>query len=253
MLSDLIVSLGPNCRNTWNLRNRYGFSRSYPFDWWITPASSMLKMLDPTFQFHVEMDDLIITRSEVGKQNSVYNKKLCMLHHHDFSRNDGNVVSINQQQIDNVNSKYKFLFERFHQDIEQAQKPVFVMNGLLNQQHVIPPEDDQIVPAPLPSANYILENLHKYFGDKCRLVVIDVYNGEHIKSDYYSVIRFTDNGHRYNMPSSQTYAEPVHVFEQAYDHVGLTLAPSSIQLAENNASDLAISNNQPKVIPTTQL
>ena len=248
MVSDLIVSLGPNCRNTWNLRNRFGFSRSYPFDWWITPAASMLKMLDPEFKFHVEMDDLIVTQPPGNEQNSVYNRKLCMLHHHDFYREDGQVREVTQEQVDNINKKYQFLFERFHTDIGKSENPTFVMNGTLNQPHVIPPEDDKIVPAATPNPKYILETLNKYFGDKCNLIVVDVYDGQHLRNGKCNVLRFPDNGHRYGLSANETYAEPVHVFEQAYDFVQLELSPSSVQLADKTSSDITISNNQPKVV-----
>jgi putative papain-like cysteine peptidase DUF1796 len=59
-----IVSLGGNCRVTYNLRKTFDFDSAYPFDWWICPLKSATaflvdpdldalydpKLLEPIFQ-----------------------------------------------------------------------------------------------------------------------------------------------------------------------------------------------------------
>ncbi len=43
---DEIISLGNHCRVAYNLRRTFGITRAFPFDWWITPASSLVAFLD---------------------------------------------------------------------------------------------------------------------------------------------------------------------------------------------------------------
>jgi hypothetical protein len=40
-----IVSLGYRCRTTQRLREHYGFKTAFPFDWWITPLESAVRVL----------------------------------------------------------------------------------------------------------------------------------------------------------------------------------------------------------------
>ena len=40
-----IVSLGYRCRTTQRLREHYGFKTAFPFDWWITPLGSAVRVL----------------------------------------------------------------------------------------------------------------------------------------------------------------------------------------------------------------
>jgi hypothetical protein len=40
-----IVSLGHRCRTTQRLREHYGFKTAFPFDWWITPLQSAVRVL----------------------------------------------------------------------------------------------------------------------------------------------------------------------------------------------------------------
>ena len=40
-----IVSLGYRCRTTQRLREHYGFKTAFPFDWWITPLASAVRVL----------------------------------------------------------------------------------------------------------------------------------------------------------------------------------------------------------------
>jgi Putative papain-like cysteine peptidase (DUF1796) len=40
-----VVSLGGSCQASYNLRRYYDFSTAYPFDWWITPLSAVIRLL----------------------------------------------------------------------------------------------------------------------------------------------------------------------------------------------------------------
>ena len=130
IITDLLFSLGPNCKNTWNLRNYFGSERAYPFDWWTTPAKSMLQMIEEGFEFHVRREDLFL--SPTTEHNTVYNYKYNLLHHHDFPRTWGEypgvIFSVTRSDIKAINRKYTFLFNRLFHDVKQAEKPIAVVN-----------------------------------------------------------------------------------------------------------------------------
>ncbi len=225
MKSDLIFSLGPNCRNTWNLRNYFGDSRAYPFDWWITPARSMLKMIDPNFRFHIDREDLYLTPT--NEHNTVYNYKLNILHHHDFQRQYGQypgvIFSISCEEIENINAKYSFLFARLHDDIKSSSAPIAIINGVFSGF-----ETCYKGILTNPNLNTFISHcdlageVREIFGKKLRLVFITI--GQHCFEEY-------EWGWNIELPDNKKYEgdvdfqEPIHVFSEAYKRLGLVLSP----------------------------
>ncbi len=51
---DLVFSPGPQLQEQLAPSQLLRCERAYAFDWWITPARSMLAMLEPGFRFHLE-------------------------------------------------------------------------------------------------------------------------------------------------------------------------------------------------------
>ena len=47
---DLVFSAGPYCRSAFHLRRLFNQSQAFPFDWWVTPASSLQRMLHPDYR-----------------------------------------------------------------------------------------------------------------------------------------------------------------------------------------------------------
>jgi len=84
---DHIVSLGSNCQVAHNLRRYFNFSTAYPFDWWISGASGVVKVLDG-----YETNDLYSPASlifqAIGANDRavVLNKDLGISFNHEFPR-----------------------------------------------------------------------------------------------------------------------------------------------------------------------
>lgn len=224
MKADLIISLGPNCRNAWNLRHHFGLERAYPFDWWITPSRSALAMLEPSFRFHVTLDDLHISNR---LHNTVYNSRLNVLHHHDFRRISrgpwkGSIRMIDSTQVEQLNEKYAFLFRRMQAHIKASSRPVFVINrvdaGFKTRYQGLPTRhmwNGYI------STEDFAQAVRFIVGKRAR--VVDIADGESIftAEPWGWFIRVPDSGQR--ELSRGHFAEPVHVHRKALDALGLTL------------------------------
>lgn len=220
--SDLILSAGPNCRTAWNVRNYFGIEQAYPFDWWITPARSALKMLDPSFRFSLKAEDLTI--SSPDHHNTVYNSRLNILHHHDFERTyngkPGVIETITEQNIATLTSKYIFLFERLRSKIKRSQRPVLVVNGIYSGFQ----ELHDGIPTQ-PSLNQFISTqdfalaIREMLGEKVRIA--DIASGAESLSEqpWGWFVRIPDNGDRILPP--EHFAEPVHVFQEAFKKIGL--------------------------------
>jgi hypothetical protein len=256
---DLVFSLGPNCRNTWNLRHYFESDRAYPFDWWITPVKSMIALLDRDRPFHVAAEDLVVTTPE-GGTNTVYNRRLNLLHHHDFDR-DGNLVRpITAEAVAKLNTKYAALFARFWSDLDGAARPLAVMNGIYGGWGAGTPDGGRnpVLNGRLPPQD-VFDAVRGRLGGRLRLLVVEV--GEAARQDLEggTVIRLPDPGIRLDLPKGQDYAEPIQVFRDAFAALGLApgalrqapgavrQAPGAVRQAEDAAATLAISNNTPRV------
>jgi hypothetical protein len=228
---DLVFSLGPNCKNSWNLRSYFGVERAFPFDWWITPARSMLAMLEPGFRFHVAPDDLLITPPAADGGNSVYNRRLHLLHHHDFPRRDNRVEGIAPEQLAQVNAKYTALFARLHADIAAARAPLAVLNGsssgwaeditgagLMNREL-----NGYVRPAEL------VRGIRDRLGGKLRVVIVAIGPERMETFEGGVLIARPDRRRREPQRTAPSYAEPVHVFRECYEALGL--APVSLPVA----------------------
>jgi len=78
-----IVSLGPLCVMTYNLRRYFNFSSPFPFDWWYTSETSLVYLLgDPDVNFIYDPSELHL----VNEGDSVRHRSLGILLHHEFPR-----------------------------------------------------------------------------------------------------------------------------------------------------------------------
>lgn len=214
--ADLAVSLGPNCRSAWNLRNALAFDRAYPFDWWITPARAMLAMIAADFDFRLQRHELRVTGE--GANSSVYNLRYNVLHHHDFPRSpSGDVLPFGDGDIAKVEQKYKALFARFHQDLSNATQPVAVLNGSFAgwpREH-FGIEIDDTLNRPISEEELALA-IRERLGSKVTVVFIQVGADRIIEAPWGYSFTFPDTQYR-ESPPCPGFAEPVHVFRRAYD------------------------------------
>lgn len=222
--TDLIFSLGPNCRNAWNLREYFSTERAYPFDWWITPAKSMLRLLDRDFTFQVHRDDLVISKPGPSG-NTVYNRRLNLFHHHDFARVNDVVECITDEAIAQINVKYRALFLRFWEDLDRASNPVAVVNGIEPgwPSGYVPGEADPAVNGPI-EAQALVDAVRARLGEKLRVVIVNIGERHTQPLDGGNLIQLPDRGTREAaLPPYLGWVEPVHVFREAYETLGIAL------------------------------
>jgi hypothetical protein len=107
-----IISLGPDCQATFNLRRYFSIEKAYPFDWWINPADGLIKALkNPNDDYLFNPDNLILTRDD----DFIINNEIGISYHHDFSRtSEMNRIDLNfKDQIENVKNKYAHVINNF--------------------------------------------------------------------------------------------------------------------------------------------
>lgn len=109
-----IVSLGPRCATTYNLRRHYDFASAYPFDWWITPANGLL-----AFIRRMDVDWIYDPRNlelPDGKR-SVRHAPTGILLHHEFPRDathpDRPVLDDFRDRLDGPRERTQHLLDKF--------------------------------------------------------------------------------------------------------------------------------------------
>lgn len=227
--ADLIVSLGPACKTSWNLRRHFGFERAYPFDWWFTPPRAVLNMLMHGRDFHIAREDLYVSAAD--KHNTVFNRRWNLLHHHDFPRRWGNLPGIifeediTDEIIVNLNAKYAALFRRLFSDAAAATTPVFVVAELLKGW----PCGFEGTPS-RPELNTGIDYdefataVRDRLGRKARVLAIQVGEQRIVDREWGWLVSMPDRGVRELQPDH--FAEPVHVFREALEALGLSLIDS---------------------------
>ncbi len=88
-----IVGLGPTCATAYNCRRFFDFGGAYPFDWWVTKGTSLIRFLQS-----LDVDGLYepSNLSLTLNGTSVVAKNLDILLHHEFPRRwkeDGHPIS----------------------------------------------------------------------------------------------------------------------------------------------------------------
>jgi hypothetical protein len=123
-----IVSLGGNCRVTYNLRRTFDFGSAYPFDWWICPLNSATAFLtdpdldalyDPALLEPVIQGDRIFS-----VENSRYRIRL----HHEFPRTAGGIVPTFRDHIGAARARMTYLLDKFRRLNSQGNRILFVRN-----------------------------------------------------------------------------------------------------------------------------
>jgi hypothetical protein len=225
---DLIIPFGPNCRNTFNVRQYFGITKAYPFDWWIVPIASAFYMLDPEFRFSVSLTDLIVIETG-GKEDSVYNRKLHILHHHDFPRDNFKVVPITEELLKDLNDKYQYLFRRMQDEVSAASQILFISHGLrygmreIDYSACLTPRVQ--VQISLSEASLRMRSL---FGDRASMLVIDDGEAAFSTEGCATWIKRPDNGvRRYPVGHQNSYAEPLNTYQSIFIELGLSSASRS--------------------------
>jgi hypothetical protein len=223
---DLVFSLGPNCRNAWNLRSHFGVGRAYPFDWWITPARAMLHMIEPGFAFRVTADQLVITPVAEDGGNSIYNRDLNILHHHDFPRRANLVEEIRPDQVTVMNEKYARLFGRLRADVAAARAPLAILNGINGGWRTEPGGtarlDRRLNGKMEPQA--LVDGIRERLGRHVSVAILGAGPERFEQLEGGVLVNRPRRDEREPKGAAPSYAEPVHVFRACYQALGLAPA-----------------------------
>jgi hypothetical protein len=130
-----IVSLGPRCATTFNLRRHYNFASAYPFDWWITPPRGIVEVLEKMdADWIYDPKNLCLT----DLNSSVVHSPTGILLHHEFPRDE---LKHNMPVIDNFvdfinlpRSRTEYLFEKFLSLNRPENRVVFVREEGVGQE-----------------------------------------------------------------------------------------------------------------------
>jgi hypothetical protein len=135
---DRVVSLGSNCEVTDSIRDYYGTGRAYPFDWWITPLDSVVRLLESRFEGL--LDPREVSRS--ADAGTVVCRRFNIMHHHDFARSpDGKVLPTLREQLPQVQEKFRHLTQRFLRECASG-RTLFVRNRVVTDSHLRAPGDE---------------------------------------------------------------------------------------------------------------
>lgn len=203
----------------------------------------MLQMIEPGFEFSILREDLLITSPPSdGVENTVFNRRFNLLHHHDFRRNQKRQVDvINEDELEKLNSKYRHLFTRLFEDVRSASRPLFVLNGLTRRLAV--ELDNQALHPHGPfkiTFPELVDTVCQHFGSKSSVLVIAEGSEEEMEEYGNGVrIRLPDDGSR--IPKGG-YAEPVNIFRRGFSKLGLpqALSPSVVDQGPVGAPDQTV-------------
>lgn len=127
---DLVFSGGPYCRSAFHVRRLFNQQEAFPFDWWVTPASSMRRMLQPEYRFSLTPEQIFLTHSAQAALNS----RDQILQLHDLDRTPSGELSTDnlEVQLEQINAKYSFLFERLRNRLHNANRCLLIFEGLMS-------------------------------------------------------------------------------------------------------------------------
>jgi hypothetical protein len=135
-----VVSLGGNCMATMEMRKFFGTEEANLFDWWITPAHALVRLIEDDFAELFARENLQI----VGDGRSVANLRYGILHHHDFPRNEEErVVTIDEGHRQGNLEKFTYLKQRWDDLADNQGRVLFVRWGWKMQEPLlagIPPD-----------------------------------------------------------------------------------------------------------------
>lgn len=144
---DLIASAGDWCGPAHNIRRRFAQTRSYPFDWWITPFDATMKLLAEDFQGMAQLENLQIVLANM----SVYCNRYGLLHHHDFVRDPETqqIVPELAPQLEKLQQQITRRVNRLKQDVI-GRRVLFVRSGLRNMHFEVENNVETVYPADDP-------------------------------------------------------------------------------------------------------
>jgi hypothetical protein len=228
---DLAVSIGPNCRVAWHVRRHFNFERAYPFDWWVASTYGVMTILNQNFNFHVKSEDLV----ELNDPQTIYNRKLHLIHQHDFPRKDGKPI-VNKDTLRNLNEKYAFLISRLREDAAKASNIAFFFGGHSSEiwrlSALAGTEAKEREALGITSSwSSMADELQAIFGARAHLYIVEVGTKSMTSGKNFTRITAPDDGLRLLNPGH--FAEPASTFMNLMKSLDLSL--SAAHFDENRA------------------
>jgi Putative papain-like cysteine peptidase (DUF1796) len=123
-----IVSLGGNCRVTYNLRKTFDFDSAYPFDWWICPLKSATAFLsDPDLDALYD-PALLEPVLQDGRVFTVVNTRYDIRLHHEFPRTAAGITPEFREHTRPAKERQTYLLDKFRKLNAPANSILFVRN-----------------------------------------------------------------------------------------------------------------------------
>jgi hypothetical protein len=132
---DYVISLGGNCRVTWNVRRFFNFSTAFPFDWWITPWRALDELLTDFNVDRLYCPDLLEeVKANDGAIASIRHRELGIILQHEFPRDwssPSNPVRVGWSEcLAKPKQRTRYLLKRLVSTGTARKKILFVRNTL---------------------------------------------------------------------------------------------------------------------------
>lgn len=119
LVPDRIVSLGALCEVAYQVRRLSGSDRAYPFDWWVTPLGSVMKVLDAGAPAVFEAAQLMKV-PDYGGHPALYSHLSGTIHLHEFPAGEDFLALEEAEMAQRLIPKYQALHARLLGDCAQG-------------------------------------------------------------------------------------------------------------------------------------
>ena len=165
-----VISLGYRCEVAHQIRTRFGDERAMPFDWLITPLSSIPLMVEEEFRHMI--DPAWLEPAEVVRRGrvvtTVVNRRYQVLIPHEFPQDAARSLAPDwREHLPQARAKWEFLAERWRSAMATEQPILFVRRG-----GDVRLPDKALMPTSARGHLEVLAALRSVARD-CRLLVVD--------------------------------------------------------------------------------
>lgn len=132
-----VIPLGSRCRLTHNLRQHFGFSRGYPFDWYILPLHGLVEILQGGLDAAAIYDPAALKarRDASGRIDHIHNRRFGIKHEHDFpKRKEEGVLPGWETLIPKAAARFAALAGRLRETPPEGGTVLFVREFLKHDQ-----------------------------------------------------------------------------------------------------------------------
>ncbi|MFG1212330.1 DUF1796 family putative cysteine peptidase [Xanthobacter flavus] len=119
LVPDRIVSLGSVCEVAYQVRRLARSERAYPFDWWVTPLGSVLKVLEAGAPAVFEAAQLMKV-PDYGGERAFYSRLSGTVHRHEFPAGEDYLALDEAEMARRLIPKYEALQARLMGDCAEG-------------------------------------------------------------------------------------------------------------------------------------